>query len=138
MIPTQTRTFEYQILAFYLELKKVAFQHRRPDLTDVNTGAVCSHWRELLPVGVRDLKNVCVTLHLRNPAQLLGDLRMRLSVTQHKVSATFKIAIFPYLRFQRFQIDMLESFLLKKIRRKYYFCPKISRGKRFFIVNYLN
>ena len=31
-----------------------------------------------------------------------------------KVSATLKIAIFPYLRFQRFQIDMLESFLLKK------------------------
>ena len=28
-----------------------------------------------------------------------------------KVSATLKIAIFPYLRFQRFQIDMLESFL---------------------------
>ena len=31
-----------------------------------------------------------------------------------KVSATLKITIFPYLRFQRFQIDMLESFLLKK------------------------
>ena len=31
-----------------------------------------------------------------------------------KVSATLKIAIFPYFRFQRFQIDMLESFLLKK------------------------
>ena len=31
-----------------------------------------------------------------------------------KVSGTLKIAIFPYLRFQRFQIDMLESFLLKK------------------------
>ena len=31
-----------------------------------------------------------------------------------KVSATPKIAIFPYLRFQRFQIGMLESFLLKK------------------------
>ena len=28
-----------------------------------------------------------------------------------KVSATLKIAIFPYLRFQHFQIDMLESFL---------------------------
>ena len=28
-----------------------------------------------------------------------------------KVSATLKIAIFPYLRFQRFQIDILESFL---------------------------
>ena len=31
-----------------------------------------------------------------------------------KVSATLKIAIFPYLKFQRFQIDMPESFLLKK------------------------
>ena len=31
-----------------------------------------------------------------------------------KVSATLKNAIFPYLRFQRFQIDMLEIFLLKK------------------------
>ena len=31
-----------------------------------------------------------------------------------KVSATLKIAIFPYLRFQHFQIGMLESFLLKK------------------------
>ena len=31
-----------------------------------------------------------------------------------KVSATLKIAIFPYLRFQHFQIDMLESFLLEK------------------------
>ena len=28
-----------------------------------------------------------------------------------KVSATLKIAIFPYLRFERLQIDMLESFL---------------------------
>ena len=50
-----------------------------------------------------------------------------------KVSATLKIAIFSYLRFQRFQIDMLESFLLKKkIRRKYYFCRKISGVKDFF------
>ena len=50
-----------------------------------------------------------------------------------KVSATLKITIFPYLRFQRFQIDMLESFLLKKkIRRKYYFCRKISGVKDFF------
>ena len=31
-----------------------------------------------------------------------------------KVSASLKTAIFPYLRFQRFQIGMLESFLLKK------------------------
>ena len=28
--------------------------------------------------------------------------------------ATLKIAIFPYFGFQRFQVDMLESFLLKK------------------------
>ena len=35
-------------------------------------------------------------------------------LTSFKVSATLKIAIFAYLRFQRFQIDMLESFLLKK------------------------
>ena len=33
-----------------------------------------------------------------------------------KVSATLKIAIFPYLKFQRFQIDMPESFLFKKIK----------------------
>ena len=31
-----------------------------------------------------------------------------------KGPATLKIAIFPYLRFQRLQIDMLESCLLKK------------------------
>ena len=36
------------------------------------------------------------------------------SETCIKVSVTLKIAIFPYLRFQRFQIDMLESFLLQK------------------------
>ena len=41
-----------------------------------------------------------------------------------KVSATLKIAIFPYSRSQRFQIDMLE--------RKYYFCRKISGVKDFF------
>ena len=35
---------------------KVAFWW--PDLTDVNTCAEYSHWREWLPVGVRDLKNV--------------------------------------------------------------------------------
>ena len=40
-----------------------------------------------------------------------------------KVSATLKIAIFPYSRSQRFQIDMLE--------RKYYFCRKISGVKDF-------
>ena len=35
-------------------------------------------------------------------------------LAEFKVSATLKIAIFPYLRFERFQIDMLESFLFKK------------------------
>ena len=56
-----------------------------------------------------------------------------------KVSATLKITIFPYLRFQRFQIDMLESFLLKKKnQKKILFLSKDSGGKRFFLVNYLN
>ena len=55
-----------------------------------------------------------------------------------KVSATLKIAIFPYLRFQRFQIDMLESFLLKKNQKKILFLSKDIGGKRFFLVNYLN
>ena len=31
-----------------------------------------------------------------------------------EVSATLKIAIFPYLRFQCFQIDMLEGFIFLK------------------------
>ena len=36
-------------------------------------------------------------------------------LAEFKVSATLKIAIFPYyLRFERFQINMLESFLFKK------------------------
>ena len=48
-----------------------------------------------------------------------------------KVSATLKITIFPYLRFQRFQIDMLE-------KKKILFLSKDSGGKRFFLVNYLN
>ena len=55
-----------------------------------------------------------------------------------KVSATLKIAIFPYLRFQRFQIDMLESFLLKKNQKKILFLSKDIGGKRFFLVNYFN
>ena len=43
------------------------------------------------------------------------DARRRLrGMCGFKVSATLKIAIFPYLMFQRFQIDMLESFLSKK------------------------
>ena len=53
-----------------------------------------------------------------------------------KVSATLKIAIFPYLRFQRFQIGMLESFLLKKNQKKILFLSKDIGGKRFFLVNY--
>ena len=75
------------------------------------------------------LKGGCYLRALRccsDPAQLAN-------MSKLKVSATLKIAIFPYLRFQRFQINMLESFLLKKkIRRKYYFCPKISGVKEFF------
>ena len=55
-----------------------------------------------------------------------------------KVSATLKIAIFPFLRFQRFQIGMLESFLLKKNQKKILFLSKDIGGKRFFLVNYLN
>ena len=55
-----------------------------------------------------------------------------------KVSGTLKIAIFPYLRFQRFQIDMLESFLLKKNQKKILFLSKDIGGKKFFLVNYLN
>ena len=54
-----------------------------------------------------------------------------------KVPATLKIAIFPYLRFQRFQIDMLESFLSKKNQTKILFPSKDIGGKRFFLVNYL-
>ena len=40
--------------------------------------------------------------------------KVKRSAARLKVSATLKIAIFPYLRFPRFQIDMLERFLLKK------------------------
>ena len=45
-----------------------------------------------------------------------------------KVSATLKIAIFPYLRFQRFQIDMLENFLLKKKSEKNIISVERYRG----------
>ena len=38
---------------------KVAFYRWRPDLTNVNTCAVYSHWGEWPSVGVRDFKNVC-------------------------------------------------------------------------------
>ena len=61
-----------------------------------------------------------------------------MEISSLKVSATLKIAIFPYLRFQRFQIDMLESFLLKKNQKKILFLSKDIGGKRFFLVNYLN
>ena len=61
------------------------------------------------------------------------DMKRQSSDHRLKVSATLKIAIFPYLRFQRFQIDMLQSFLLKKkLEKKYYFCRKISGVKDFF------
>ena len=62
---------------------------------------------------------------------LYSSIIFYLNIQVIKVSATLKIAIFSYLRFQRFQIDMLESFLPKKIR-KYYFCRKISGVKDFF------
>ena len=42
---------------------KVACWHWQPDLTDVNTCTVCSHWHEWLQVGVRDLKK-CLLLTL--------------------------------------------------------------------------
>ena len=45
---------------------------------------------------------------------LYSSIIFYLNIQVIKVSATLKIAIFSYLRFQRFQIDMLESFLLKK------------------------
>ena len=41
-------------------------------------------------------------------------LNRKIAAHSIKVSATLKIAIFPHLRFQHFQIGMLESFLLKK------------------------
>ena len=44
----------------------------------------------------------------------MGNTKNGMIPRQFKVSATLKIAIFPYFRFQHFQIDMLESFLLKK------------------------
>ena len=53
---------------------KVAFW--RPDLTDVNTCAIYSHWREWLPVGVRDLKNVARSLWL-------AEWRVPLRVCKH-------------------------------------------------------
>ena len=50
-------------------------------------------------------------------------------------AATFSAAVsffffFPYLRFQRFQIDMLESFLSKKNEKKILFLLKDIGGKR--------
>ena len=46
--------------------------------------------------------------------QWLSVILVQNNKLQIKVSATLKIDIFPYLRFQRFQIGMFESFLLKK------------------------
>ena len=53
---------------------------------------------------------------------------LRTYCAQLKVSATLKIAIFPYLRFQRFQIDMLESFLLKQKSEENIISVKRYRG----------
>ena len=39
---------------------------------------------------------------------------MRWTILKLRYQPPLKTAIFPYLRLQRFQIDMLESFLLKK------------------------
>ena len=68
---------------------------------------------------------------------LYSSIIFYLNIQVIKVSATLKIAIFSYLRFQRFQIDMLESFLQKK-NQKILFLSKDIGGKRFFLVNYLN
>ena len=68
---------------------------------------------------------------------LYSSIIFYLNIQVIKVSATLKIAIFSYLRFQRFQIDMLESFLHKK-NQKILFLSKDIGGKRFFLINYLN
>ena len=68
---------------------------------------------------------------------LYSSIIFYLNIQVIKVSATLKIAIFSYLRFQRFQIDMLESFLQKK-NQKILFLSKDIGGKRFFLINYLN
>ena len=86
---------------------------------------------------VMNLK-ILITFPLHNVWILLGQEILFQSLLGLKVSATFKIAIFPYLRFQRFQIDMLENFLLKKNQKKISFLSKDIGGKRFFLVNYLN
>ena len=81
---------------------------------------------------------------IQNFEKLMYNFKMRetwnntCASTTLKVSATLKIAIFPHLRFQRFQIDMLESFLSKKNQKKILFLSKDIGGKRFFLVNYLN
>ena len=68
---------------------------------------------------------------------LYSSIIFYLNIQVIKVSATLKIAIFSYLRFERFQIDMLESFLQKK-NQKILFLSKDIGGKRFFLINYLN
>ena len=59
-----------------------------------------------------------VTVRVKDGMSLRNDmwhgLQNDIIMRNVKVSATLKIAIFPYLKFQRFQIDMLESFLLKQ------------------------
>ena len=60
------------------------------------------------PLILQSFLSFSVPVHHSKPVLLCIRTLSTLSV---KVSATLKIAIFPYLRFQRFQIDMLESFL---------------------------
>ena len=64
------------------------------------------------------LIGILVSQSKKTAESLVKSVAANINFTSLKVSATLKIAIFPSLRFQRFQIDMLESFLLKKIRRK--------------------
>ena len=73
-------------------------------------------WVELIQAMTYKLKRDTI----QNFEKLTYNFKMRetwnntCASTTLKVSATLKIAIFPHLRFQRFQIDMLESFLSKK------------------------
>ena len=53
-------------------------------------------------------------------------------LAEFKVSATLKIAIFPYLRFERFQINMLESFLFEKKSEENIISVERYRGEKIF------
>ena len=70
------------------------------------------HFPNCLAVLVTDCKRFGLPCRSSLFALVCGMIAILISI--FKVSATLKIAIFPYLRFQRFQIGMLESFLLKK------------------------